>query len=253
MHVLIVLAHPEPSSFNAQMAALAAETLRDQGHTTEVSDLYAARFDPLEGPRHYAQRASTERFDAQDEQRNASDKRTLPPETRAEIEKLQRADLLILQYPMWWFTVPAMLKGWFDRVLVYGETYTSRMRYDMGRFRGRRAMLSVTLGGPEPTFAYNGRNGDIDLLLWPMAMSLYFVGYTVLPHFTAFGIEGGLKYSDPDEMIARLKRYKCKYSERLRILDGLRPLDFSGWADWDEEGRLKPGRPGYSPFMRPSP
>ena len=58
-----------------------------------------------------------------------------------------------------------MLKGWFDGVLVYGGVYTSTMRYDRGHFAGRRAMLSVSTGGPAPTLAYNGRNGDIDLQL----------------------------------------------------------------------------------------
>ncbi len=47
---------------------------------------------------------------------------------------------------MWWHLPPAMLKGWFDRVLAYGDAYTSRKRFENGRFVGKRAMFSVTVG-----------------------------------------------------------------------------------------------------------
>jgi len=154
---------------------------------------------------------------------------------------------------MWWFSMPAMLKGWLDRVLVYGGLYTAKMRYDQGYFTGRRAMLSVTTGGPEPTFAHNGRNGDIDLLLWPMNFTLHYMGYTVLPPFVAFGVEGSLRYSDPDQVVARLRGYKAALRARLEGLEGSAPLVFNGGRDWDESGRLKPGVAGHSPFMRAKP
>jgi hypothetical protein len=67
-------------------------------------------------------------------------------------------------------------------------------------------MLSLTTGGPEETFTFNGRNADIDLLLWPINFTLYYVGYEVLEPFVAFGVEGGLKYSSQDEAIRRLDR-----------------------------------------------
>ena len=110
---------------------------------------------------------------------------------------MDRADLLVLQYPMWWHLPPAMLKGWFDRVLVYGETYTSRKRFENGRFVGKRAMLSVTVGTSPDTYAHDGRSGDIDLMLWPVNFSLAYVGYEVVAPFVAYGVEAGLRYSDP--------------------------------------------------------
>ncbi len=149
--------------------------------------------------------------------------------------------------------MPAILKGWLDRVLVYGGLYTSRMRYDAGHFAGRRAMVSATTGGPEASFAFNGRNGDIDHLLWPMNFTLRYMGYSVLPPFVAYGIEGGIRYSDPDSIPARLQGYKDALGERLGGLEQTEPLKFNGWDDWDESGRLKPGVPGYSPFMRAAP
>ena len=66
--------------------------------------------------------------------------------------------------------MPAILKGWLDRALVYGDVYTSKKRYDHGRFRGRRAMLSLATGAFEESYTFNGRNADIDLLLWPISI-----------------------------------------------------------------------------------
>jgi hypothetical protein len=72
MQAHVVLAHPEPLSFNAHLAELARRTLEANGWQVTVSDLYAMGFDPLEGPRHYASRGAPERFDPQAEQRHAS-------------------------------------------------------------------------------------------------------------------------------------------------------------------------------------
>jgi NAD(P)H dehydrogenase (quinone) len=47
----------------------------------------------------------------------------------------------------------------------------------------------VTTGGPETTFHFNGRNGDIEHLLWPLNFTLYYLGFTVLSPFVAFGVE----------------------------------------------------------------
>ena len=253
MHALIVLAHPEPRSFNAALADIAVETLAGQGHEVEVSDLYAMGFDPVEHPRHFAKPHDSERFRAQTEQRHAWDSDATSPDVAAEIAKLDRADLLILQYPMWWYGPPAILKGWLDRVLVYGGLYTSRMRYDEGYFAGRRAMLSVTTGGTAESFAHNGRNADIELLLWPTNFTLAYMGYGVLPHFTACGVEGGIQYSEAGEVSVRLEGYKDSLRQRLLTFERTEPMKFNGWDDWDASGRLKPGVEGHSPFMRADP
>ena len=247
MHVLIVLAHPDRSSFNGQMAELALNVLSAAGHTVELSDLYGQGFDAREGAWHYQHRHKLEMFDVQAEQRHASDQGTFPEDVACELERIERADLIILQFPMWWFAAPAMLKGWIDRVLVYGKTYTSRMRYDRGHLKGKRAMLSVTLGGAESTFAHNGRNGDIELLLWPLQMSLHYVGLTVLPSFTAFDVWGD---RGDDAVQARLRAHLVNYAEQLERIETMKPVPFNVWADWDENGQLKPGVQGHSLVMR---
>lgn len=253
MHALIVLAHPEPLSFNAQMKDVAAAALEARGHTVEVSDLYAQDFHPAEGPRHFAPRARPERFGAQTEQRHAHEQGTTSAEVRREIARLERADFVLFQYPIWWFGLPAMLKGWVDRVFTFGGVYTGRQRYENGKFLGKRAMLSVTAGAPETTYRHNGRSGELELLLWPMHKSLVYVGFQVLPPFLSGGIQDGIKYDRPEDEARRVEAYKNGLAERLRRLDEAQPLPFNMMADFDESGRLKPGARGYSPFIRVAP
>lgn len=254
MKSVIVLAHPEETSFNAQLARTAKKVLSaDPLAQARLIDLYRIGFDPVESGRHFGNRQNPDRFDAQGEQRHAAETGTLPNDVERQLEAVEEADLLILQYPLWWYTPPAMLKGWFDRVFVYGRAYTSRRRYDTGFFRGKKAMLSVTTGALEATYQYNGRNGDIEHLLWPLNFTLYYLGFDVLEPFVAFGVEGGLKYSDTDVSASRLVAHMERFEEILHGLDARRSMSFNGWDDWDEQGRLKPGVCGYSPFMRARP
>ena len=214
------------------------------------SDLHAIGFDPCERPEHYRSRLNNERFDVQAEQRHASANGTIPELVMREIENLERADLLILQYPMWWHLPPAMLKGWIDRVFIYGEVYTSTRRFENGRFVGRRAMLSVTVGTSPETYAFNGRSGDIDLLLWPVNFSLAYVGYSVLAPFVAYGVEAGLRYSEPAVVAERLKGVERDLVARLVALDESATIPFNRKAEWTPEGLISPTAPIYSPFVR---
>ena len=250
MHLLIVLAHPDRRSFNGRLVDRALDFLPRLGHTVEVSDLYRQDFDAREAAWHYPRRKDQDYFDVQAEQLHASDRQDFPLDVRTELARLQRADLVILQYPMWWFAAPALMKGWIDRVLVYGQTYTSAMRYERGHLQGKRAMVSITLGGPESSFAHDGRNGDIDLLLWPMHMSLRYVGLDVLPPFKAFGVNGSR--SDPAGELHRQSILDA-YEQRLRAIGTTAPLRFNGGSDWDEHGRLLPHAASHSLAVRHHP
>jgi NAD(P)H dehydrogenase (quinone) len=250
MRAHIVLAHPEPQSYNAHLAETGRKTLEARGYAVTVSDLYQLGFDPCERASHYAARLAPQRFDVQTEQRHASEHRTLPADVAAEIARLEAADLLILQYPMWWHLPPAMLKGWFDRVFVYGDVYTSARRFEAGKFRGRKAMLATTVGTSADTYAYNGRSGDIDLLLWPVNFSLAYVGYDVLAPFVAYGVEAGLRYSDAAAVEARLQALTADWIAALTALDDRPVVPFNRKAEWGPDGRIKPDAPAHSPFMR---
>ncbi|WPZ13841.1 NAD(P)H-dependent oxidoreductase [Nitratireductor rhodophyticola] len=244
MHALIVFAHPEPASFNGTLKDAAAARLEALGHTVEVSDLYGEAFDPVEGAAHYADRQDPDHFAALAEQRHAGQRGTLPADVRREIARIERADLVIFQFPLWWHAQPAILKGWFDRVFVNGLLYSGSKRYDRGFFRGRRAVLSVTTGAPETSFAPGGRSGDIELLLWPIHYSLNYMGFSVLPPFLTFGVAGhGYRYDDDQEKALRLNASRAAWEARLETLPQEAALPFPGWNDWDEAGLPRPGAP----------
>lgn len=238
MHALIVIAHPEPRSFNAALKDVAVDTLERDGHKVEVSDLYAEGFDPVEGPDKYQSRSAEDLFAPLVEQRHAWKTDSLPADVQREIGRLQRADLLVLQFPLWWHAQPAILKGWFDRVFVGGGLYTSRMRYDRGYFRGKRAISSVTVGAPASVLGPGSRGGDIDTLLWPIQYSLYYMGFSVLPPQLSTGMPGhGFSNGDAERVRRQLEQYQADWAQRLEQLDHDTPLPFPGWDDWDDEGR----------------
>ena len=250
MHAHFVLAHPEPQSFNAHLVRSGAAALQADGWTVSVSDLYAMGFDPCERPEHYVDRANPARFDAQVEQRRASETGSLPKPVAEELTLMDRADALILQYPMWWHLPPAMLKGWFDRVVAYGAAYTSKKRFEAGRFAGKRAMLPVTVGTAHATYQHDGRSGDIDLMLWPVNFTLAFVGYGVLKPFVAYGVEAGLRYSDAAAVEERLKAIVAEFRTAVPRLAERETVPFNRMEEWGPDGRIKPGAPVYSPFVR---
>lgn len=247
MRAHIVLAHPEPLSFNGHLARVAADALTARGWGVSVTDLYAAGFDPSERPEHYH---ASGRFDVQAAQRKASKDGALPSEIKEEISRIDAADLVILQYPMWWHLPPAILKGWLDRVLVYGEVYRSDVRFEKGRWRAKKAMLSLTVGTSAATYAYNGRSADMDLLLWPVNFSLAYVGFGVLTPHVAYGVEAGLRYSDPGVVEARLKEIERVWALRLQAIETEATLPFNTMEDWTPEGHIKPEAPVYTPFIR---
>ncbi|MBY5990090.1 NAD(P)H-dependent oxidoreductase [Roseovarius atlanticus] len=237
MHTHIVHAHPEPTSYNGALTDTAQQALTRSGGTVSISDLCAEGFDPVERAAHYTDRADADAFAALNEQRNAWKTDTVPGDVATEIGRLESADLLILQFPLWWHGPPAVLKGWMDRVFMSGGLYPSRMRYDAGYFRGKRAMVSVTTGAPEQAFGPGSRGGDFDVMLWPVQYSLHYMGFTVLPPFISYGVQGhGYSYEDKDSLEGRLKANLDTWAGRLSNLDSDTPLHFPGWDDWDDGG-----------------
>jgi NAD(P)H dehydrogenase (quinone) len=105
---------------------------------------------------------------------------------------------------LWWFGLPAALKGWVDRVFAMGRTYGGGRIYETGVFRGKRALLSLTTGGPADAYRPDGFNGDIQGILRPIHRGmLRFVGFDVLaPHI----VYGPIRLSD-DERRRELERF----------------------------------------------
>lgn len=244
MNILIVLAHPERASFNGGLVDVAIETLCGAGHKVEIDDLYGEGFDPVERASWYGERVDEGYFATLTEQRAHYDAGLLPADVQREIARLDWADLVIFQFPLWWHAQPAILKGWFDRVLIYGGLYSGRMRYDHGYFRGRKAVCSVTAASPEQAFMPFGRAGNMVEWLWPIHSSLYYVGYEVLAPQVSYGVQGGgISYQDEGKFRAQLEVMKDRWASRLIDLDNECPIPFTGWDDWDEAGVLRQSHP----------
>ncbi len=180
----MVHAHPEPASFCSAQMRDAAQALQAQGCTVEISDLHAMNGNPVLG-RHDFRHELTGHFKPQAEQVKAIQQGTFAPDVAAEIDKVLRADLLVFFFPMWWFSLPALLKGWVDRVLAMGAAYGGR--FESGDFRGRQATLLFTTGSPADMFGPGARDGELDVILFHIRHGLFhFVGSSVLAPVVSF-------------------------------------------------------------------
>nr|XP_024659269.1 NAD(P)H dehydrogenase [quinone] 1 isoform X1 [Maylandia zebra]XP_024659270.1 NAD(P)H dehydrogenase [quinone] 1 isoform X2 [Maylandia zebra] len=165
--VLIVYAHESPASFNAAAKDAAVAALTAQGCTVDVSDLYAMKFKAAATTEDITGGVKdAESFCYAKEIKLASEEGKLAEDIKKEQEKLKEADLVIFQFPMYWSSVPAIMKGWMDRVL--GFAYAQEKRYSEGIFKDKKAMLSFTTDCPESVYSDTGINGDINVTLWPL-------------------------------------------------------------------------------------
>ncbi|MBC8337867.1 MAG: NAD(P)H-dependent oxidoreductase [Rhodospirillales bacterium] len=227
MKAFIVSAHPEPKSFNTALFDLSVRALKGQGWEVRTSDLYAMAFNPVASAADFTDRVDPDYLVYALEQRHGYESGTLAPDIQDEIEKVQWCDLLILNFPLYWFSVPAILKGWIDRVLISGLTYGGKRFYDRGGLKGRKAMATITLGGREHMLAEDGVHGPLEDMLRPLLRgTLYYTGMSVLPPFVAWHVP----YISDAERQDILKAYE----ERLGRLQDLEPLDFPSLDEFDD-------------------
>ncbi|WP_030157047.1 NAD(P)H-dependent oxidoreductase [Glycomyces sp. NRRL B-16210] len=236
MRTHIVYAHPHRASLNAALRDEAVSALEGLGHTVTVSDLYAMEWKAVADYDDFGPTESGTFIAAAGE---AWENDSLAPDIKAEHERLLAADTVILQFPLWWFTVPAIMKGWMDRVLTNGFGYgTSRAwkRYGDGALAGKRAMVVVTAGAADSHLSDRGINGDINDLLFPVQHGvLFYTGMAVLPPVVVTGahVLGETGYTDT---VKHLR-------ERLETLAETPPIAYRAQTEhYDESKRLLPGR-----------
>lgn len=190
MNILLVYAHPEPRSLNGSLKDFAVQRLQRGGHVVQVSDLYAMQWKAALDAEDNTALQPGVRLDVSLNSRQAFENGTQSADIAREQEKLRWADAVILQFPLWWFSLPAILKGWVERVYAYGLAYGVGEhsdthwgdRYGEGRFAGKRAMLVVTTGGWESHYGPRGINGPINDILFPIQHGiLFYPGFDVLP------------------------------------------------------------------------
>lgn len=166
------------------MTREAIASLSRVGHEVVVSDLYAMGFDPVSDRRNFKTVKDPQRLKQQNEESYASEQGGYVDELQSEMDKLLWCDALILQFPLWWLGLPAILKGWVDRVFAVGRAYGGGRYFNRGVLAPRCAMCSVTVGGPADAYSSIGAYGPLDPILHPINHGILgFVGLTVIEPF----------------------------------------------------------------------
>lgn len=228
MNILIVHAHPEPLSFTTALKDQAITEFENQGHQVDVSDLYAMNFNPVVSHKDFTELGNADYLNYALEQRHASKQRLLAPDIQAEVDKVLKADLLIFSFPMFWTSVPAILKGWIDRVFVSGIFYGGKRFYNHGGMTGKKAMLVFTLGGRDHMFGENAIHCAIEDLLLPIQRgTLAYAGFEVLPPFIAYHV--------PYISHEARQNILMDYQYHLRNLDTLQALVFPQLEQFDDQ------------------
>ncbi|MES2056883.1 MAG: NAD(P)H-dependent oxidoreductase [Pseudomonadota bacterium] len=145
MHALIVVAHPDPDSLTHGIAAQVAEGLANSGNSFDIADLMAEGFDP--------------RFTTAD---LAVHRREAPPpaDVMAEQARIDRADALVLVFPVYWWSMPGLLKGWIDRVFANGWAFDFSADATLVKKLGDLRVHLLGVGGADAgTYGRHGYSG----------------------------------------------------------------------------------------------
>ena len=248
-------AHPDPHSLTATLRTASLDHLRARSHEVTESDLYAMGWNPVLSDGDLGGRTEAT---LSSRQKAATLGKTLSADIRGEQDKLRAADTVVLQFPLWWYGMPAILKGWFDRVFTAGFAFwlkdpaTGRVRkYGDGGLVGRRVLTVVAAGDRPESLGRRGMSGPLEDILWPL-------------------LHGTAHYAGMEPLHPRLVASSDRVDdtsfaeERRRLLDRLDGLDSEeaipfrtlASGDYDELGRLRdhlaPGQAGLDVHRRPA-
>lgn len=141
-NALLVTAHPYVESFNFALRTQAIELLNKFDWKVNTSDLYQQGFNPILSPADFPNISASVPLSLPKQQEIAHHQVLFSNDINSEQSKLLEANLIILQFPLWWGSYPAMLKGWIERVISRGYGYGSN-----NLLSGKNVLLSVTTGG----------------------------------------------------------------------------------------------------------
>jgi NAD(P)H dehydrogenase (quinone) len=228
MRIHLVHAHPEPRSFVAAMRDTILRAGAERGDTVTLSDLYAEDFQPVASAEDFGARQDPDYLVYALEQRRAYKGGTLAPDIAREVERVMAADVLAFTFPVFWFSTPAILKGWIDRVFLSGPFYGGKRVYGQGGLAGKRAFAAISLGGREHMFGKRGIHGELatGMLRHFFQGTLGYVGLQVHRPFVAYHVP----YVEPDArtaMLAELETY-------VRSLESQPVLEMPDLADFTE-------------------
>lgn len=182
MNHLIVLAHPYDKSFNYALAEAIESTSIEAGAETRIRNLYEIGFDPvLKG----------------EDLRNLQ-KKTYAADIQAEQAEIAWADLITFVYPVWWAGLPAILKGYVDRVFANGFAFADGETGPIGLLTGKKALLVSTSGFPDSVYEEIGMHASMKQTSDEAIFN--FCGVEVAAHL----FFGAIPYSTEEERVAYL-------------------------------------------------
>jgi NAD(P)H dehydrogenase (quinone) len=215
--VLVVHAHPEPASITSRLKDAFVDELAGRGHRVVVSDLYADSFVPSVTRQDFVEQAHEQHFWVLEEQQHASDHDGFAPEITEQIARVRSSDFVVLSFPLWWYSVPAILKGWIDRVFVQGFAFTATDTFAHGPLTGKSGMLMLTAGYGPNDFGPGGSSGDLDILLHHIQYGTFgYAGMSVLPMFAAMEADSA--------DASRLAAWEASVRQRAQTLAMTEPL-----------------------------
>ncbi|MCY0774869.1 NAD(P)H-dependent oxidoreductase [Enterobacter cloacae complex sp. 2022EL-00788] len=224
MNVLLVYAQPETTSLTRHLVHIATQVLTAQGHCVVHSDLHKMGWKAVFDSQDFPERINPERFSYIQESAHAFAHGRQTSDVEQEQRKVLASDAVIFLFPLWWFSMPAIMKGWIERVWAYGLAYGyqnkgNAYRYGEGGFKGKRALLAVSIGGPERDYSPRGINGDLAQLLFPITHgTLFYTGMEVLPTFAVYG--SGQLYANA------IRELETSWRSRLENLFNDAPIPF---------------------------
>lgn len=169
---LMVIAHPDPDSFNQAIKTQLIVALKEQNHQVRVRDLYRLGFDPV--------------LSLEELQRYDSQEGDVPAEVKAEQDEILWADHLIFIYPTWWWSMPAVMKGYFDRVFVPGFAFEVGDQGIKVLLAGKKAWIIQTTGSDQ---AYIEKHRLDEMVKKPLEIGLFnFCGMEVVDHQILAGV-----------------------------------------------------------------
>jgi NAD(P)H dehydrogenase (quinone) len=199
----ILFAHPNLESFNGQMRNIAIETLETAGYAVTVSDLYQMKFKASVDADDFTELYNADFFDVQTEQSAAAKRQTFAADIQREHQLLSDADLIVMQFPLWWHSMPGLLKGYIDRVFSMGWAYGGSKA-----LAGKKVLVSTTTGAPD--FAWTGERGTVQENFKHLFIGTFgLCGMQVVPPFIVYGA----KRITPEDKAQTFEAYRKHLSQ----------------------------------------
>lgn len=195
MNVHIVFAHPNIDSFNGRLRSAAINLFKEKKIEVTTCDLYQIGFKAAADQADFTQLNNPDFFDLQAEQSYAAKNGTFANDIQREQKLLLNADLIIFQFPLWWYSMPALLKGYIDRIFSMGWAYGGNQA-----LAGKKILVSMTTGAPGITWTDENRGTIKDIFKHLFVGTFGLCGISLLGPFIVYGAKR-LNDGEKDEVI----------------------------------------------------